>query len=102
LNFCRCCSIDNKRHTLENFQSFKAKYPETCGEINFIDAKPCIPFIRNQRNFTIFLCCIMMILRLITLILLWIYIRDEYSGYIEEPMDISDMNGERSTATFTA
>ncbi len=98
----RCCSINDEKHTSENFESFQIKYPNTCGKIEFSEAKSCLPFIRNQRNFTIFLCCIMIIFRLLTLLLLWKYIKDEYNGIHDEPIIFSSDDGERSTATFIA
>jgi hypothetical protein len=40
--------------------------------------------------------------RLVALILLWKYVKDEYKGNNDETMNYSDTNGERSTATFIA
>jgi len=91
----RCCSISDERHTEKNFENFQRKYPDTCGIIEFDDAESCLPFIRSQRNFTIFLCCLMIIPRLLVLFLLWKYIQDEYN----EPINFSNNDGERSTTT---
>jgi hypothetical protein len=96
----RCCSINDDRHTAENFATFQIKYPDICGKIEFPDAKSCLPFIRNQRNFTIFLCCTMIIFRLLTLILLWKYVKDEYDVYNDELMNNSGMDGESSTGNY--
>jgi hypothetical protein len=100
--FSRCCSIDDEKHTNEHFEIFQANYPDTCGKIQFNDAKSCLPFIRNQRNFTIFLCCLMMILRLLALFLLWKYIQDEYNINQDEPINFSNDDDERSTTTSMA
>ena len=82
---------------------FQNNYPDTCGIIEFDQAKSCLPYIRNQRNFTIFLCCIMIIFRLITLFLMWKYINDEYNGTDDELVRASTNTGTRSsTATSVA
>jgi hypothetical protein len=44
----------------------------------------------------------MIIFRLLTLLLLWKYIKDEYNGIHDEPIIFSSDDGERSTATFIA
>jgi hypothetical protein len=44
----------------------------------------------------------MLILRLLTLILLWKYITDEYNGNYDESMNFSINDGERSTASVIA
>ena len=93
----RCCSINDEKHTSENFRSFQLKYPDTCGNIQFSDAKSCVPFIRNQRNFMIFLDCIRIICGLVLLILLWKYVKDEYKDLSNEPMNFSGISGECST-----
>jgi hypothetical protein len=44
----------------------------------------------------------MIIFRLLTLLLLWKYIKDEYNSIHDEPINFSSDDGERSTATFIA
>jgi hypothetical protein len=44
----------------------------------------------------------MFIFRLLALILLWKYIRDEYNGINDESINFSSNNGERSPANFIA
>ena len=100
--FSRCCSIDDERHTEENFESFQAKYPNSCGTIEFDDAKACLPYIRGQRNFMMFFSCFIMIFRLLVLFFLWRYIKDEYKGENDEEIDILSNDGERSTTTTLA
>ncbi|CAF2469475.1 unnamed protein product [Rotaria sp. Silwood2] len=99
----KCCSINDEKHTKENFESFQIKYPDTCGEIEFDDAKPCLPFIRNQRSLMIFIDCITIIVRVLALLLLWKYIKDEYnSNNNDEPMNSSRIDGEYSTGNVVA
>ncbi|CAF4239333.1 unnamed protein product, partial [Rotaria sordida] len=99
-----CCSINNEKHTKENFEIFQIKYPDTCGTIEFNDAKSCLPFIRNQRNLMIFLDFITIIFRILTLILLWKYIKDEYNdnNNNDEPMNSIHFDGEYSTGNVIA
>jgi hypothetical protein len=42
----------------------------------------------------------MIILRILALILLWKYIKDEYNDNKDEKMTANDTDGERSTTTF--
>ncbi|CAF3918081.1 unnamed protein product, partial [Rotaria sp. Silwood1] len=90
----KCCSINDEKHTKENFQNFQTKYPDTCGNILFDDAKSCLPFIRNQRSLMIFVDCITIIFRVLTLFLLWKYIKDEYNDHNnDESMNLSHVDG---------
>ncbi|CAF1193054.1 unnamed protein product [Rotaria sordida] len=100
----KCCSINNEKHTKENFEIFQIKYPDTCGTIEFNDAKSCLPFIRDQRNLMIFLDFITIIFRILTLILLWKYIKDEYNdnNNNDEPMNSIHFDGEYSTGNVIA
>ncbi|CAF0764723.1 unnamed protein product [Adineta steineri] len=102
IKISKCCSIDDEGQTTKNLESFQKKYPSTCGIITLSNAKSCVPFIRSQRNFTIFLSCIAMIFRLLALLLLWKYIKDEYHDNNNETMDYSTTDGKRSTANFIA
>ncbi|UJR30878.1 hypothetical protein I4U23_018390 [Adineta vaga] len=102
IKMSHCCTIDENSHTKENFQSFQMKYPNTCGTIAFDQAASCLQFIKNQRNLTIFYSCIMIILRILILILLWKYIKEEYSNSNNETTNHSGTNNERSATNSIA
>lgn len=101
-NSSRCCSIDEHRHTEENFQRFQQKYPKTCGTVQFLHAKACLPYIRSQRNLTIIICAFMFVMRLLTLYLLWKYLQGEYKGIFHDLKNSSGNDDAQSTATSLA
>jgi len=97
----RCCLIDDRENTEEDFKNFQNTYVETCGSVDYKSARSCQPFIRSQRNFIILLCCFMIILRLMTLYLLWKYITDEYKNSNDEQIT-SGSNDDVRTSTATS
>ncbi|CAF3576519.1 unnamed protein product [Rotaria socialis] len=102
IEISKCCSIDDQRHTEQNFQSFQTKYSDTCSEVEFDDAKSCLPFIRNQRNLMIFLDSITTLLRLLVLVLLWKYIKHEHDNNKDEPINLSHFDGQHSKGNVQA
>ena len=98
----RCCAINEERNTEVNFSSFQTKYASTCGSIEMADAMSCLPFLRNQRNLMIFICCFALLIRLGILYLLWKYIHHEYSTKENEPLVFTGTDGDASSTASIA
>lgn len=77
---------------------FQKEYPDTCGAVQFNEAISCIKFVQSERKVILFARLMAMLLRIVALLLLWKYLKDEYA----DDLNLAGANGERSTTTTVA
>ncbi|CAF1415356.1 unnamed protein product [Adineta ricciae] len=96
IQYTKCCEIDGNARSNEIFESFQRKYPKHCNETTPDQAKPCLVYIKHQRNIITFFNLTLITCRVLVLFLLWKYVKEEYSNTNNELMASPTTNAEQS------